>query len=124
VNHYHQEYCQRYKKGIEISPSLINHLMSYSWPGNVRELQHAVERAVILCRGPVITQDDFQLAPISSHGTPQFHTLNLSEMEKELVRRAIEQHNGNLTRVAEELGIGRTTLYRKLEEYGLRDKEL
>jgi transcriptional regulator of acetoin/glycerol metabolism len=52
---------------------------------------------------------------------PEIKTLNLSDVEKDVIRHALKKYNGNLTRASEELGIGRTTLYRKIEEYGLSE---
>lgn len=120
AGHYFQSYCKRYNKTLEMSSGLFEELSHYSWPGNIRELQHAIERAVILCRDAVIRRTDFQLAATIPDGrSVNMNTLNLSEMEREVIRKAIQKSNNNLTRAAEELGIGRTTLYRKMEEYGL-----
>jgi DNA-binding NtrC family response regulator len=118
INHYLEFYTRRYHKSVEIG-TLMNDLSRYPWPGNIRELQHAVERAVILCRGPVLTASDFQLVPVDPDLNHSIRSLNLNEVEKEIIRKALLQCNNNLTRTAEELGIGRTTLYRKMEEYGL-----
>jgi DNA-binding NtrC family response regulator len=116
--HYLEIFTQRYRKTLEVSPSLTEKLLRYHWPGNIRELQHAVERAVILSRNAELTIEDFQLVSEPANGRP-FNSLNLADVEKEVIRKAINKHQNNLTRAAEELGIGRTTLYRKLEEYGI-----
>jgi DNA-binding NtrC family response regulator len=118
VNHYLQEYSKRYNKVLEVEANLISQLTKYHWPGNIRELQHAVERAVILSRQPALTASDFQLSPASAPIEIE-KTLNLTTVEKEVIRQAVMKSNGNLTLAAEELGIGRTTLYRKMDEYGL-----
>jgi len=118
ARHFFQLYCKRYNKTLEVSSGLFEALSHYSWPGNIRELQHALERAVILCRETTLKHSDFQLAAASDAGI-SINTLKLSEMEREVIRKAIQKSNNNLTRAAEELGIGRTTLYRKIEEYGL-----
>lgn len=118
ANHYLEEYNKRYHKALTMDPSLGEHLARYHWPGNIRELQHAIERAVILSKSPALTVDDFQLvAHRESNGKEK--PLRLMDVEKEVIREAIRKSNGNLTKAAEELGIGRTTLYRKMEEYGL-----
>jgi DNA-binding NtrC family response regulator len=119
-NHYLDEYCGRYHKAFTVDPSLIQQLVRYDWPGNVRELQHAIERAVILCPNPELTLEYFQLHRLSAQPEDNDRSLNLSEMEREAIRHALKKCNGNLTRTAEELGIGRTTLYRKMEAYGIR----
>ena len=122
VNHYLDEFGRRYHKSLEVDPSLLQQLVQYHWPGNIRELQHAVERAVILSKLPVLTIADFQLIPTNGTNNVTSKTLNLSDVEKEVIREAVKKFSGNLTKAAEELGIGRTTLYRKMEEYGLSDQ--
>ena len=103
---------------MDIEGSLISHLSNYKWPGNIRELQHAIERAVILCKDPVLKDSDFQLIS-TAQDEVEINSLNLSDMEREVIRKALNKFGNNLTKAAEELGIGRTTLYRKIEEYGL-----
>jgi len=120
VNHYLEEFCRRYNKNASIGESLMGRLSAYSWPGNIRELQHSVERAVILSRTNELKPEDFQLTQVESKDR-EIKTLNLSDMEKDVIRHALKKCNGNLTRASEELGIGRTTLYRKIEEYGLSE---
>jgi len=118
VNHYLQEFSKRYNKVLDVDNALVSHLAKYHWPGNIRELQHAVERAVILGKQSPLTVHDFQLSPATAPVEAE-KTLNLTSVEKEVIRQAVIKSNGNLTLAAEELGIGRTTLYRKMEEYGL-----
>ncbi len=118
-NYYLEEYTKRYHKTFTLDPPLIQQLMKYRWPGNIRELQHAVERAVILCSQPELTIRDFQLQQSSFGDETDLKSLNLSEVEREVIKQALKKSNGNLTKAAEELGIGRTTLYRKMEEYGI-----
>lgn len=118
VNHYLLDFSKRYNKVLEVDSVVVSQLTNYHWPGNIRELQHTVERAVILSKQPVLNQDDFQLSP-SSAPVDHENTLNLTSIEREVIQQAIKKSNGNLTLAAEELGIGRTTLYRKMEEYGL-----
>ncbi|MCA1741218.1 MAG: sigma-54 dependent transcriptional regulator [Bacteroidales bacterium] len=101
------------KPGLKIDRQATEMLRNYSWPGNVRELQHAVERAVILTDGDVLKPEDFLLRPVGSltgHGT----VLTLAEMERTMIRTAIDKHAGNLTAAAEELGITRQTIYNKV----------
>lgn len=119
LNYYVEEYGKRYHKSLESDPALLKHLAGYHWPGNIRELQHAVERAVILCKEPVLTTKDFQLVPQPETEHVGTKTLRLTDVERDVIREAVRKSNGNLTKAAEELGIGRTTLYRKMEEYGI-----
>ncbi|MBL7856601.1 MAG: sigma-54-dependent Fis family transcriptional regulator [Cyclobacteriaceae bacterium] len=118
---YVEQFSHRYQKQLEIGKSVVDQLCHYHWPGNIRELQHAVERAVILCRCPELSISDFQLVS-SDPGVSNWSnsaSLNLVDVEREVIRKALSKHHSNLTKAAEELGIGRTTLYRKLEEYGI-----
>ena len=117
--HYFEEYTKRYHKALTADEVLIHRLTKYGWPGNIRELQHSIERAVILCASPALTIQNFQLQSSLFGEDQDVKSLNLSEVEREVIRQALRKSNGNLTRAAEELGIGRTTLYRKMEEYGI-----
>jgi two-component system response regulator HydG len=118
TKYYLEEFSKRYNKDVELDDVLLQKLSNYSWPGNIRELQHSVERAVILGKGPLLKAEDFQLSPTVETGT-DLTTLNLSDVERNVIKHALKKCNGNLTKASEELGIGRTTLYRKIEEYGL-----
>jgi two-component system response regulator HydG len=119
VRYYLQEYCDRYKRDLTIDDNVMQGLVRYTWPGNIRELKHAVERAVILSRRPELTLHDFQTVAANYPTLDESSSLNLSDVEKSAIRLALTKCRGNLTRTAEELGIGRTTLYRKMEEYGI-----
>ncbi|HAA12813.1 MAG TPA: sigma-54-dependent Fis family transcriptional regulator [Cytophagales bacterium] len=122
ANHFLKTYAHKYHKPeLTIADQTISHLQNYSWPGNIRELQHAVERAVILAEGPVLLPDDFVLK--AHRGTDNqvvsTTTVNLEAIEKETIRKAIQKNQGNLSSAAKELGMGRSTLYRKMKKYGL-----
>lgn len=119
LNHYLEQSCKRYHKKLSVDPSLENQLARYQWPGNIRELQHAVERAVILSTHSELSIKDFQLNNNGAIRPDENKNLNLVEMEKDVIKLALKKCNGNLTQTAETLGIGRTTLYRKMEEYGI-----
>ncbi|HMG91376.1 MAG TPA: sigma-54 dependent transcriptional regulator [Chryseolinea sp.] len=120
TKYYLEEFSRRYNKDVELDEVLLQKLSNYAWPGNIRELQHSVERAVILGKGPLLKTEDFQLSPTLESNT-DLTTLNLSDVEKSVIKHALKKCNGNLTKASEELGIGRTTLYRKIEEYGLSE---
>jgi DNA-binding NtrC family response regulator len=114
------KYSQKHKKpGIRIPKRTLDRLEKYSWPGNVRELQHAIERAAILCEENVIQFSDL-IADLSVQANRRDdESLNLQEMEKKLILKAISTNKGNMTRAATDLGIARTALYRRLNKHGL-----
>ncbi len=109
---------ERNIKGFDTSAR--NVLLAYPWPGNVRELKQKVLSAVLQAEGEVITEEDLELGnePITA---PIGFTLKSDEEEKERIMRALKQTDGNKKLAAKLLGIGRTTMYRKLEEYGISD---
>jgi len=98
-------------------------LLSYAWPGNVRELENAIERASILTSGEAIAPDDLPPHIASGAGLGPAPTLpaqqSLAEIERAHIAQTLERCGWNHSRAAEALGIGRTTLWRKLKDYGL-----
>ena len=117
VRHFMQIYADRYHRdSFNIPESVLQSMSRYSWPGNIRELQHAIERAVIM-------EDlDCLLPSAPAQEQTPFSALedyNLEDVEREAIKKAIEKHNGNISHAARELGLGRTTLYRKMNKYGL-----
>ena len=107
------------KPKISIDQNTITKLKKYHWPGNIRELQHAIERAIILADGNKLTADDFALQPNRASKRLEEDILDLSEMEKRLILKALDKHSGNVTRAAKDLGLDRLALYRRLQKYGL-----
>ena len=105
-----------------ISAEALEALIHYDWPGNIRELRNVVERMVVLTSGDRITLRDIPSEVRSERPSRQAsQTLSLEDNEKELIIQALTKHRGNRTRAAEQLGISRRTLHRKLNEYELRD---
>lgn len=118
AKHFLQRYSKKYKKDIRtISAQAIKKLSDYNWPGNVRELQHAIERAVILASGFTLSADDFILKS-TAYRKSKSENLNLDQLEREAIEKALTQSGGNMNRAAELLGISRFTLYRKIEKLG------
>ena len=126
-----KEFLKKYslemnKKIKKISKKAMELLMDYDWPGNVRELENTIERAVVFAKGEVITPDVLNLdqSPISGDGGRRTGTFNSSkslyEREKSLISEVLEEANWNLARAARILQISRTTLYSKINKYGLR----
>lgn len=119
-----------------LSADALDLLMGFDWPGNVRQLENAIFRAVVLCDGDELTLKDFpQIAQSMGMDTPMAHNggangglpvLNavgeirtLDAMEADMIRLAIDKYEGQMTEVARRLGIGRSTLYRKVSEFGI-----
>jgi two-component system NtrC family response regulator len=99
----------------------IEAIQAYSWPGNVRELCNKIRRAVVMSEGPYITPGDLDL-PLQIDkraDTPISLKVTRQEIEVDFIVKAYTHHQGNLSRAAEELGISRSTLYRRLRRYGL-----
>lgn len=121
TEHFLSHYKRKYNKpDLSISPGTIGYLESYSWPGNVRELQHAIERSVILCESQAITLSDISLIPLPASGnSDNFDTLNLEEVEKQIIQKALLRFDGNISRASKELGLTRTSLYRRMEKHGM-----
>ena len=104
-----------------ISEDAMRRLMAYDWPGNVRELENAVERAVALGSGPILHIGDLpsNLQQDSNEKTLDSNELTtIEEMERRFILRALRETNGDKLAAARLLGIGKTTLYRKLKQYG------
>jgi len=123
ANYFLKFYSRKYNKSIsKISDAAISRMQKYNWPGNIRELQHSLERAIIMSPTQILQPEDFIF---SSHNSDkdedavlldQFH---LEEVEKILIRKVLKKCNGNITQAANELGLTRSSLYRRLEKYGL-----
>lgn len=120
--HFITIYAKKYNKIVrKISEAVLSRLEKHTWPGNVRELQHAIERAVILSDSKILQPEDFNLQPqrIKSSDAVMLDELNLEDVEKILIRKVLNKHNGNITRAANELGLTRPSFYRRLEKYGI-----
>ncbi|MDX1672928.1 MAG: sigma-54 dependent transcriptional regulator [Balneolaceae bacterium] len=121
ARHFLKRYASKYDKQItSISEGALNKLGSYQWPGNVRELQHSVERAVIMTDHEVLQPEDFLLTSLDENEEKMvFEDYNLEEVEKTVIRKALDKHEGNISRTAEELGLTRASLYRRMDKYDL-----
>ncbi len=119
-----QHFLQKYKPGAEITAEAMAVLQRYDWPGNVRELENVIERALIMAGDEPIRPDDLpaHLSSRQSVATDAFDIpdegIDLEEVEKRLLFRAIEKAGGNKTRAAQLLGITRRKLYSMLERFG------
>jgi DNA-binding NtrC family response regulator len=116
-----QQYAKKYHRPVpQIDTSAMEKLKNHMWPGNIRELRHTIERAMIMNESPQFHAHDFVLSATEPSG----HELiikdyNLEEAEKMLLRKVLSKHQGNISKAANELGLTRTSLYRRMEKYGL-----
>lgn len=120
ADHFLDRYTRKYKKEIHgLTREAKNKLLKYTWPGNVRELQHTIERAVILGDGSMLKPENFLFHTTSKQKKEEEVVLNLEQLERQAIEKALRISNGNISRAAEYLGITRYALYRKLEKLGL-----
>ncbi|MBN1855020.1 MAG: sigma 54-interacting transcriptional regulator [Pirellulales bacterium] len=103
------------RPGLRLSKKARDKLLTYSWPGNVRQLRNVMDSAVVLAANETIEPLDLAL----HDGLDPFETLRLEDWEKKLIREALLRTRDNVPHAAKLLGIGRATLYRKLEQYGI-----
>jgi DNA-binding NtrC family response regulator len=128
VDHFIRKFAEGAKHKVEgIQAEAMAALKSHDWPGNIRELEHTIERAVLLGKGSMIGLEDLppQLASCSERklvvGQALDQQLTLRDLEREYIGRVLESTRGNKTEAARVLGVDRTTLYRKLEEYKFKE---
>ena len=126
VDHFVRLFARRHRRDVPgASSAALRLLQAYAWPGNVRELRHAVERAVIMSAGGPLRDGDFALgaavtaasAPAAS--TPDDEVLDLEQIEKGAIERALRKHAWNVSHAAKDLGLTRASLYRRMVKYGL-----
>ncbi len=104
----------------DVGEGALRLLMDHSWPGNVRELENAVERAMVTCRGPVLTEKDFEFLAQTAAPAPIWAVpagMTMEGMEKVLIAATIQRTQGNIKEAASVLGIDRSTLYEKIKKY-------
>ncbi len=111
----------RYAKKIEgFDREAMSALMEYPWPGNVRELEHVMERAVLMARDSRIRADDLGLHSRGDSGA-RLEAMTLEDAERYLIQKALTRSEGNVSRAADALGLSRSALYRRLQQYGLNE---
>lgn len=135
----HKHGLRYHKPGLQLAANAQQQLMQYAWPGNLRELSHLLERAVLLCQQSQIELSDLHLPLQAQPPMGQPHTaqlapsdsvnwvmpgnelpqLTLEQAELQLIKRALAQHPANKQKAADQLGITKSSLYRRLEKYGL-----
>jgi DNA-binding NtrC family response regulator len=114
-----EQQCRRHGRSVDFSGQAVRALKAHPWPGNVRELAHAVERAVLLCKGSLIEPQDLALASRDSGQLGDGQIVTLAEAERILIRSALERYQGNIPDAAKALGVSRSAMYRRLEKLGI-----
>jgi DNA-binding NtrC family response regulator len=104
---------------LRLTSAAVEALMRHAWPGNVRELRHSVERAVLLAEGSEVNLEHLGLRQ-APEGSLRLESMQLDDAERILIRKAIARNRGNVSRAAEDLGISRSALYRRLKRHGLQ----
>jgi transcriptional regulator with PAS, ATPase and Fis domain len=139
VTHFVRRYRQAFKKDINFLPqSVINRLLQHEWPGNVRELENVIQRAVLMAKGSIITENEliFDIpaeAEQSTGPSPLSYLQRLegmplkrmiAELEREIILNALEKHRGNVALTATDLQLGKTAFYDKMKRYDIAPKEI
>ena len=124
VEHFVQRFNAKQGKRVQgVTPAVMQILMRHDFPGNVRELENIIEYAFVLCRNGLIDvchlPDDLKGA-VAAEGLVPARVTALQESEASAIRQAVSRNAGHLGRTARELGISRTTLWRKMKKYGIR----
>jgi DNA-binding NtrC family response regulator len=124
VNHFLRKRAARYgRTPPAVAPEAMQALLDYAWPGNIRELEHAVERALLMMQGDTVQLADLALPTAAGAAAPaaggSVDEMPLEEVERVLIRKALQRHDGNVSQAAEALGLSRSALYRRLQRYGL-----
>jgi len=115
-----RQHARHYRKKIDgFEDKARRSLAEFSWPGNIRELDHAIERAVLMAQGKMIRVSDLGLRAASEDGVGTLEDMNLEEVERLLIQKALARYNGNVSHAAKALGLSRSALYRRLERYRL-----
>jgi len=104
---------------VRLSADAVDALLRHAWPGNVRELRHSVERAVLLADGDEVGVEHLGLRQ-APEGSLRLESMELDEAERILIRKALARNRGNVSRAAEDLGLSRSALYRRLKRHGLQ----
>jgi DNA-binding NtrC family response regulator len=114
-----EKFKAKYRKTeLSLTKSAKTEMQQYAWPGNIREMENVLERAVILADKSEIDAYDLHFSNMDVPMDPQAK-LTLEEMEKEMVQQALKRHLGNISKAAEDLGITRAALYRRMEKFNL-----
>lgn len=136
TTHFIRKYRQAFKKDINFLPqSILERLIEHDWPGNVRELENVIQRAVLMAKNNIITENElfFDLQPHNKEQSTQEnylqkldgHTLKdiVADVEKDVITYVLEKNRGNVAHTVEQLDIGKTALYDKMRRYEISPKD-
>jgi DNA-binding NtrC family response regulator len=120
AEHYLARYAERYRRPLEgFDRSARQALTSHFWPGNVRELAHAIERAVLMAGGGAISAADLGLQGAQAGPALTAEEMTLEQAEKIFIQKVLARHGGDVRKAAMQLGVSRSALYRRLQQFGL-----
>jgi two-component system NtrC family response regulator len=127
IEHFLENMSKVYRRpGLRISETARRWLQGLPWPGNIRQLRHLIERTLLISDRETLGIEDFAL-PMEMEAReqgrdtlPQVGSMTVDELEKAMIVKAMQHHSGNISKVAESLGLSRAALYRRFEKYGLK----
>ena len=119
AKHFLAQHGKKYnREELNLTPSAIQAIEAYHWPGNVREMSHLMERAVLLAQGSSLGPEDLHLSTLKKSNSLPMMTLD--QAEKILIEQALELNHNNVPKAGEMLGLTKSTMYRRLEKYGIK----
>jgi len=138
VSHFVNHYREAFKKEIDFVPkSTINRLLAHDWPGNVRELENLIQRAVLMAKGKMISENELIFDQDPSMTPRPTDTFNIddklgaltlksivADFEATIIQRALHKYSGNVSTAADQLKIGKTALYDKMKQHGISAKSI
>ncbi len=124
AEHFLHRFAQENRKRVEgFSDDARTKIVAHRWPGNVREIENAIERAVVLCEGPLIAADDLPIDVAAPKGVLRVPGATMAEIERHAILATLEATNGSTTKAAEMLDISVRTIQYRLHEYGMAAKD-
>jgi DNA-binding NtrC family response regulator len=110
--------AKRFGKSVaRFDAAAMQKLLQHAWPGNVRELDHVVQRAVLMAKGDAVMVSDLGLE--LREASPRLDEMSLEDVERHLIKKTLERCGGNVTEAANELGLSRSAMYRRVQKHGL-----
>jgi DNA-binding NtrC family response regulator len=121
AKHFIAQHGKKYKReGLSLTAGALKALETYHWPGNVREMSHLMERAVLLAQGSSLGEEDLHLSALKQNNSLPMMTLE--QAEQILIHQALALANNNIPKAAIRLGLTKSSMYRRLEKYGIKEQ--